>query len=167
MMKIFWSPARSAFFSPDYTAEIPEDVVEITLERHAELLEGNSGGRAIVSGAGGVPQLSDPPTQEEILAMSRANAVIDRGPLCKALLAEGILPAASAILAAKGDWPPEFANVLSGLPAEDQINAQIDWADASRIRYASPLLQTVALAYAGTAEAATALLDQLFGIGAK
>ena len=107
------------------------------------------------------------PTEAERIAAARASAIIDRGPLCKALLAEGILPAASAILAAKGDWPAEFAGFLSALPADDQINAQIDWADASRIRYASPLLQTVALAYAGTAEAATALLDQLFGIGAE
>ena len=162
-----YSASRNAFYAPEFEyADLPNDLVHITIERHAELLAARAEGAVIQADETGLPQ-AVLPTAEQVIAARRANAVIDRGPLCKALLAEGILPAASAILAAKGDWPPEFAAFLSALPADDQINAQIDWADASRIRYASPLLQTVALSYAGTPEAATALLDQFFGIGAE
>lgn len=107
------------------------------------------------------------PTPEELLASIRATATIDRGPLCKALKDMGILSVASAIVAAKGDWPAEFSGFLSGLDADTQADAQIDWADATVIRYSNPLLQTVALNYTqGNAGQATALLDQLFGITA-
>jgi len=43
----------------------------------------------------------------------------------------------------------------------------VDWAAATTVRYAHPLLQAVALAYAGNEATATALLDQLFGLAAE
>jgi len=112
----------------------------------------------------GVPSA---PSSEEVLAAKRAAASIDRGALCKALKAAGILSASGAIIAAKGDWPTEFATFLAGLDADGQFNAQVDWAAAMTVRYGHPLLQAVALAYAGNEAQATALLDQLFGIAAE
>jgi hypothetical protein len=105
------------------------------------------------------------PTPEEIRAAARAEAVIDRGPLCMALYTAGILSGPSAIAASKGEWPPEFNSFLSGLPSAEQVYAQISWADATTVRYQNPLLQAAALAFCqGDTAAATALLDQLFGI---
>jgi hypothetical protein len=60
-MQIFWSPVELGFYSPDYHSTIPADAVEITVERHAELLAGNSAGKNIVSDANGIPQLVDQP----------------------------------------------------------------------------------------------------------
>lgn len=105
------------------------------------------------------------PTPEEIRAAARAEAVIDRGPLCMALYTADILSGPSAIAASKGEWPPEFNSFLSGLPSAEQVYAQISWGDATTVRYANPVLQAAALAFCqGDAAAATALLDQLFGI---
>ena len=45
-------------------------------------------------------------------------------------------------------------------------DAKVAWAGANTVRYQNPLLQAAALAFCqGDAAAATALLDQLFGIG--
>ncbi|MFN7881758.1 MAG: hypothetical protein ACK5PF_01895 [bacterium] len=105
------------------------------------------------------------PTPEEIRAAARAEAVIDRGPLCMALYTAGILSGPSAIAASKGEWPPEFNSFLGGLPSAEQVYAQITWANATSVRYANPLLKDAALAFCqGDAAAATALLDQLFGV---
>lgn len=106
------------------------------------------------------------PSAEQSLAGRRAAATLDRGALCKALKAEGILSASSAIIAAKGDWPTEFATFLAALDQDAQFDAQVDWAAATTVRYAHPLLQAVALSHAGNEVAATVLLDQLFGIAA-
>ena len=166
MMQVFWSPSMSGFFSPDYNTEIPEDVVEITPEYHVELLNGNAAGRAIISGAGGMPQLADPPTQEEILAMRRALASTDRETLCRALHSQGKLSDDSAIEATAGRWPVEFNAVIQGMTPQQVWDAKMAWAGANTVRYGNPVLQAAALAFCqGNAAAATALLDQLFGIG--
>lgn len=102
-----------------------------------------------------------PPT----LQQRRDAARIDRGELCKALLDAGILSAASAVVAAKGDWPSEFDGFLAAMPESARPSAQIDWAAATTVRYGNPLLQSAALAYVqGDATTATALLDSVFGI---
>jgi hypothetical protein len=83
----------------------------------------------------------------------------------KALKAAGLLSSASAITAAQGYWPTEFASLLSELDEDAQFEAQVDWGDPSPIRYENDLLQNLSLAHAnGDQAAATALLDQLFGI---
>lgn len=105
------------------------------------------------------------PTEAERLAELRAAAWIDRGPLCLALYGAGILSAASALAASRGDWPSEFAPFLSSMTAGEQLAAQISWADATTVRYENPLLQGAALIYtSGNAAAATAMLDSLFGV---
>lgn len=60
-------------YRPD-PAGLIADAVEITAEQHAALLEGQSQGKRIVVGAGGAPELADPPapTPEQIKAMLSA-----------------------------------------------------------------------------------------------
>lgn len=105
----------------------------------------------------GPPQLSP----EEI----RAAAVIDRETLCRALRSQGKLSDESAIEATAGRWPVEFNAVIQGVTPEQAWDAKVAWAGANIVRYQNPLLQAAALAFCqGDVAAATALLDQLFGI---
>ncbi len=166
-MAIHSSASARGFFDDAIHPVLPEDAIEITAEYHAALMAGQAVGQEIVWGADGIPSLVDPvpPTEAEMLAAQRAVARIDRGPLCKALRAAGVLSDASAVVAAKGDWPAEFEGVLEAMAPTTRIDAQIDWADASVVRYQNPLLQSVALAWCDDdAAAATALLDSLFGL---
>lgn len=64
-MTLFSSKTTGGFYDDTIhsAAQIPEDVVEITQERHAELLEGQSIGKRISSDEDGYPLLIDPPEQ--------------------------------------------------------------------------------------------------------
>ena len=106
-----------------------------------------------------------PPTPEEVLASIRAAATIDRETLCRALYSQGKLSDESAIEATAGRWPVEFNAVIQGMTPAQVLDAKISWAGASTVRYGNQVLQAAALAFCqGNAAAATALLDQLFGI---
>lgn len=52
---MYYSPSTGGF----YQGSAPSDAVQITAERHAELLAGEVNGRRIVPGEGGFPQLSE------------------------------------------------------------------------------------------------------------
>ena len=107
-----------------------------------------------------------PPTPEEVLASIRAAATIDRETLCRALRSQGKLSDESAVEATAGRWPVEFDAVIQGVTPEQVWDAKVAWAGANIVRYQNPLLQAAALAFCqGDVAAATALLDQLFGIG--
>lgn len=58
---MFASPSKCGFFDPSIHSSMPDDVIEITAERHAQLLKGESQGKMIdftpVSG----PELIDKP----------------------------------------------------------------------------------------------------------
>lgn len=96
-------------------------------------------------------------------APARPNAALDRAAFCKALRREGILTVAEAVLAAQGGWPDVFS--AFGLTDDEEADAQIDWAAATEIRYHDQLPQLLALHHAGgNSEAATAILDTIFGI---
>jgi hypothetical protein len=100
-MSVFFSPATGSFYVPgihgarkilvpadDGTAEsveidnpdtlIPADAVEISVQRHADLLEGYAEGKIIAAGDSGLPILSDPvgPSHEE--KMTRLRGERDR-----------------------------------------------------------------------------------------
>ena len=106
-----------------------------------------------------------PPTPEEALASIRAAATIDRETLCRALRSQGKLSDESAIEATAGRWPVEFNAVIQGMTPQQVWDAKMAWAGANTVRYGNPVLQAAALAFCqGDAAAATALLDQLFGI---
>ena len=100
-----------------------------------------------------------PPTEAERRDTWRTTAKLYRRDFCIALKRAGILSASEAIAAAKGDWPATFASALSGLPQDDQDEAQIEWAAVQEIRRNHPMI-----ALLGTAASMTdAQIDALFG----
>lgn len=58
-MKMFYSGKTGGFYDPDFRGQIPADAVEITSERHTELLAGQSSGRVISASSNGHPTLTD------------------------------------------------------------------------------------------------------------
>lgn len=59
---MLYSKTTGGFYDPAIHGDnIPADAVEITVEQHAALIEGQSQGKRIVADAGGKPVLSDPP----------------------------------------------------------------------------------------------------------
>lgn len=74
-MTITFSPSANGFYVKAIHGDnIPSDAVEISDEKHAALLDGQSNGKIITVGPGGVPYLSDPapPTQEQEIAKYEA-----------------------------------------------------------------------------------------------
>lgn len=108
---------------------------------------------------GDAPSFKPAPTER------RPAATLDKTTFCIALKDLGVLPAAEAVAAARGEWPATFASFTAALTADQAATAMIRWAGAQVIHYADPLLQGLALvATSGDQTAATALLDQIFGI---
>lgn len=59
---MFFSKSTNGFYLTEFHgSNMPDDVVEITLERHTELLAGQEAGKVISSDADGNPILIDPP----------------------------------------------------------------------------------------------------------
>lgn len=59
---MFYSKASGGFYRLDIHGEMmPGDVVEITDERHAELMDGQAAGKRITADANGYPVLTEPP----------------------------------------------------------------------------------------------------------
>lgn len=68
---MFTSKKTCGFYDASINASMPDDVVEISAERHAELLLGQSEGKVIIWGDDGFPMLADPlPPSVEALAAS-------------------------------------------------------------------------------------------------
>ena len=108
---------------------------------------------------------SQPPAPAPTLQEQRDAAVLDKKTFCKQLRALGVLPIGEASAAARGEWPATFAGFTAGLTPEQAEDAQIEWAGTLNIHYTHPLLQALALSYANDDQAAaTAILDQIFGI---
>lgn len=62
---MFYAPSTNGFYSLAlHGAGVPEDAVEITDERHLELIEGQSLGREIFCAEDGMPALRDRPALE-------------------------------------------------------------------------------------------------------
>jgi hypothetical protein len=90
----------------------------------------------------------------------RLGTFITRRAFCLELAVAGILPAAEAIDAAKGNWPATFASSLAGLPDAEKVAAQIEWATAQNVQRTHPLLSMLAAAV----NLSAAQVDTLFGI---
>ncbi|AIC18352.1 phage tail protein [Pseudomonas chlororaphis] len=71
---MFASKAARSFYDPAIHDFMPDDAVEISADRHAELLVGQSEGKVITWGADGFPTLIDPPPPgtEELSAAERS-----------------------------------------------------------------------------------------------
>lgn len=108
---------------------------------------------------------TDAPSFRQTPSERRPREVLNKAAFCIALKDLGVLPAADAVAAARGGWPATFAAAASGLTPDQTANAMIRWAGVEAIHYAHPLPQALALTAAGGDQtAATALLDQIFGI---
>lgn len=68
---MFYSATSGGFYSHEIHGEnIPEDAVEISEQRHLDLLSGQSEGKRIIAGKKGLPELADPaPASAETLAI--------------------------------------------------------------------------------------------------
>lgn len=138
-----YSASANGFFLPEvHGAAIPPDAVDITDQKHADLLLGQSQGLLIAPGPGGVPQLVEPtpPTPAEALAAERARMVVSRFQARAALHLAGLLP-----------------QVEAAVNAADPM-VQIAWADAQEFRRSSPTIAALAVAL----ELDDETLDQLF-----
>jgi len=70
-MSLFFSKSTTGFYDSEISgANIPEDAVEITQEKHAELLQGQSEGKIISADKKGNPVLKNPPppSAEQVVA---------------------------------------------------------------------------------------------------
>ena len=75
MATVFYSPTTGGFYTAEIHGDnIPADAVEITIEEHAALIEGQSMGKVIVADENGRPILQDPPppSPEQIVAQYTA-----------------------------------------------------------------------------------------------
>lgn len=73
-MTLFFSPSTGAHYDDAFwDAPLPDDVVEVSAERHAALLEAASQGQIIQAGEGGQPVAVDAPTPpvETLAALAR------------------------------------------------------------------------------------------------
>lgn len=80
-MTLFYSASTGAFYDDAISAApLPDDVVEVTPERHAELLEATTTGQIIQAGEDGRPMAIDapapPPETLAVLARRRRDAEI-------------------------------------------------------------------------------------------
>lgn len=111
---MFYSKERGAFFRAEIHGDaIPTDVVEITDEQHAALMDGQAAGKMIAADADGNPVLVDQPapTAEQLLKqvqMARAAAYADEAdPLFfKAQRGECTLD----------DWKAKVAEIRARIP---------------------------------------------------
>ena len=78
---MFYSASTNGFYSREIHGDnMPTDVVEITAEQHAALINGQSAGKIIAADAAGRPVLQDPPPltpeQEQKRINSEARAYL-------------------------------------------------------------------------------------------
>lgn len=84
---MFYSASAGGFYSVEIHGDnMPADVVEITAEQHAKLIEGQSTGKVIAANAKGFPVLQDPPppaplTLEQAQTQRQAAYVAESDPL--------------------------------------------------------------------------------------
>lgn len=74
-MTYMYSPSTRGFYTREVHSTIPDDVVEISEDQHAELLAGQAAGKIISAAADGTPVLQDPPAptqQHQFDAISAA-----------------------------------------------------------------------------------------------
>jgi len=65
---MFYSQSTGGFYSAEiHGSNIPTDAVEITIEQHFELLQGQSNGKVISADINGNPVLTDAPVPELVI----------------------------------------------------------------------------------------------------
>ena len=112
---MFYSASRGGFYILEIHGDnIPSDAVEITPDRHAELLAGQSSGKTIAADSEGYPTLIDrevlPPQVPQKVTMRQARL---------ALLQAGLLP--------------QVENAINALPEPPRTAARIEWDFSSEV----------------------------------
>lgn len=83
--KRYYSPGNRGFYVEGIHDGVPEDAVEITATRHAELLSAQAAGMEIIPGPDGAPQAAHPaawvPTVAEVHALRQAAYRRESDPL--------------------------------------------------------------------------------------
>ncbi len=68
---MFYSKATKGFYDESIHSSMPDDVVEISDEKHAELMGGQAAGKVISCGDDGYPFLTEPPpVSDEVLKLN-------------------------------------------------------------------------------------------------
>jgi hypothetical protein len=136
---MFYSPSKNGFYDTIIHGDnIPADAVEITVEQHAALLEGQSQGKVIAADANGLPTLQDPPPPTP----PGPPQVVSRFQARAALHLAGLL---------------DDVNAMMADPATPML-ARLAWQDAQEFRRQSPTV----LAMAAELNLTDAQIDQLF-----
>lgn len=81
---MYYSKKTGGFYMAEVHGDsIPADAVEITRERHAELMDGQGRGLVIAPGRGGFPELQEPAplTLEQVLMLRQAAYAVESDPL--------------------------------------------------------------------------------------
>lgn len=66
-MTLFYYASTNGFYDDNINQNIPKDSVEITVEKHQELLDAQSNGKVIQADKNGNPVLKDRPIVEPII----------------------------------------------------------------------------------------------------
>ncbi len=139
---MFYSKSTSGFYDTAIHGDnIPADAVEITKAEHTALLAGQSEGKRIVPGAGGVPVLQEPPP---FVAPDVDQVTMRQARL--ALLESGKLDL--------------VAPAIDQLSEPDRTKARIEWEFAQDVRKDWPLIQALAPSIGLDAAALTALFNR-------
>lgn len=143
MADLFYSASTKGFYDTAiHGNSMPADIVSITKEEHAALLEGQSQGKIISSDTNGHPILVDPPAPTtEQLIVSYERAVQQRlDDFAKTRGYDGILSAASyatssvakfaaegqyAIEARDATWVKFYEIIGQTIPSLDELMAQL------------------------------------------
>ena len=134
---MLFSASTGGFYSREiHGNNMPADVVEITAEEHAALINGQTEGKVIAADANGRPVLQDPPppTSEQLASIARAtrdallSSVYDVG-IIMALRARRLASTPAEISYADGKIAEldAYAEALQAVPDQPGFPASITW----------------------------------------
>lgn len=136
-----YSPSTNGFYIREIHGDnIPADAVEITVEEHQTLLEGQSNGKRIVADEDGFPTLQDPLPQEPVIPQQVTRA-------------QG-----KVVLIQMGLWQPVLDYVAGIADPVQRALAEVALHETQFWQRSSPFLAQAAAALGMT----DAQLDELF-----
>lgn len=122
-MKIFYDKELNCFYDDRIHKNIPTHCIEITIEKHTELLDGQSEGKQIQPNASGYPVLVDVEVEEfipDIVTMRQARL---------ALHAAGLLS--------------QVDTVIDSMEEPEKTAAKIEWEYALELKRSHPLVASL------------------------